>query len=524
MPEVRELAAVQTSPLAVEMLDISKRFTTVQALDHVDLRVKRGTIHALLGENGAGKSTLMKVLYGLINADAGEIRLNGEPVTIKNPGQAIAHNIGMVHQHFMLVENFTIAENLVLGKEPQKALGILDRQGIHDKIQGFMEAYGLTVDPDELIRDVSVATQQRVEILKALYRGAEILILDEPTAVLTPQEITALFQNLRALTEAGKTVIIITHKLKEIKAIAEQCTILRRGRFIDCVEVKDVTEERLAELMVGREVRLSTDKAPREAGETLLEIRDLNVRDERRLPKVRDLSMTVRAGEIVALAGIDGNGQTELIDAITGLRQAESGQILVAGVEITNQPPAAVQAAGVKTIHEDRHKRGLVLDFTVSENTILERYHEPPFSEGKLGILRERSILDYAKSLIKRFDIRPLDAAPKRARQLSGGNQQKVIIARQVDQEPKLLIACQPTRGLDIGAIEFVRKELVKQRDAGKAVFLVSFELDEILDLADRILVIYDGEIVAELDPQETSENEIGLYMAGARRKEAKHA
>ncbi|MDO5734031.1 MAG: ABC transporter ATP-binding protein [Eubacteriales bacterium] len=503
---------------AVEMRGIDKRFAMVQALDKVNLRVEKGTIHALLGENGAGKSTLMKILYGLYAADSGEILINGQPAEIKSPKAAIDLSIGMVHQHFMLVQNFSIAENIVLGSEPVKGLGVLDRAAISQEISAFATKYGLDVDPEELIQDVSVATQQRVEILKALYRGAEILILDEPTAVLTPQEIDSLFKTLRSLKEEGKTIIIITHKLKEIKAVADYCTILRRGVFIDTVRVDSVTEAELAEKMVGREVKLSTEKAKIERGEALLKIRDLYVDDERKIEQVSGVSLDVHAGEIVALAGIDGNGQSELIDAITGLRKAKSGSISMAGVDIYNQPPAKVHQAGLKTIHEDRHRRGLVLDFTVAENTVLERYEEQEFSGQGIGVLNWANIRRYAQSLIKRFDIRPADAAAKKARQLSGGNQQKIIVAREVDQNPHLLIACQPTRGLDVGAIEFVRKELVAQRDAGKGIFLVSFELDEVLDLADRILVIYAGEIVAELDPKATTETEIGLYMSGAKR------
>lgn len=510
-----------TPELAVDMRGISKAFARVQALDNVDLQVKKGTIHALLGENGAGKSTLMKILYGLYQKDAGDIAINGKPVEIKNPADAIALNIGMVHQHFMLVQNFTIAENIVLGDEPTKAMGVLDYEAINDNIAEFSQKYGLEVDPTALIEDVSVATQQRVEILKALYRGAEILILDEPTAVLTPQEIESLIKTLRYLVSEGKTVIIITHKLKEIKAAADECTILRRGKYIDTVDVVNVTETELAEKMVGREVQLTTDKTPAEPKDVILDIEGLTVKDDRGVTKVNNLSLNVREGEIVAVAGIDGNGQTELVDAITGIRKAESGSIKMDGKELFNELPAVVQSTGLKTIHEDRQKRGLVLDFLVAENMVIERYDEPEFSKPS-GFLKLDRIREYAENLVKTFDIRPQDAARKQARQLSGGNQQKVIIAREVDQNPKILIACQPTRGLDVGAIEFVRQQLVEQRDDGKGILLVSLELDEVMDLADRILVIYDGEIVAELDPEHTTDTEIGLYMSGAARQDQK--
>lgn len=510
-----------TPELAVDMRGISKAFARVKALDNVDLQVKKGTIHALLGENGAGKSTLMKILYGLYQKDAGSIAINGKTVDIKNPADAINLNIGMVHQHFMLVQNFTIAENIVLGDEPVKAMGVLDYGAINDNIAEFSQKYGLEVDPTALIEDVSVATQQRVEILKALYRGAEILILDEPTAVLTPQEIEALIKTLRYLVSEGKTVIIITHKLKEIKAAADECTILRRGKYIDTVDVADVSETELAEKMVGREVQLTTDKTPAQPKDIILDIQGLTVKDDRGVTKVNNLTLNVREGEIVAIAGIDGNGQTELVDAITGIRKAESGSILMDGKELFNEPPAVVQSTGLKTIHEDRQKRGLVLDFLVSENMVIERYQEPEFSKPS-GFLKLDRIRAYAEQLVKTFDIRPQDAARKQARQLSGGNQQKVIIAREVDQNPKILIAAQPTRGLDVGAIEFVRKQLVEQRDHGKGILLVSLELDEVMDLADRILVIYDGEIVAELDPKHTTDTEIGLYMSGAERQDKK--
>lgn len=502
------------SALAVEMSGISKSFGSFKALDNVDFSVRKGTIHALLGENGAGKSTLMKILYGLYTKDAGEIRIKGEPCEIKNPKQAIGQGIGMVHQHFMLVENMTIAENIVLGNEVTKSFDRLDQELMNRTILEFGEQYGLEVDPEALIMDVSVATQQRVEILKALYRDADILILDEPTAVLTPQEIDSLILTMRRLVEAGKTVIIITHKLKEIMASSDYCTIIRRGRVIDTVKVQDVTEKDLANMMVGREVMLTTDKEEAKPGEVIMEIRNLTVKDNRGIEKVRDLSLTVRKGEILAIAGVDGNGQTELIEAVTGLRKTENGEILVNGRHIENGLPLDSHRAGIRTIHEDRHKRGLVLDFQVGENLILESYKRSRFS-GLFRFLSWRKINDYSNNQIDRFDIRPAGCAMQKAKELSGGNQQKVIIARTVEQEPDLLLACQPTRGLDVGAIEFVRNALVEQRDQGRAVLLISYELDEVFDLADRINVIYNGQIVADLLPQETDEQSIGLLMAG---------
>lgn len=504
----------KSSEFAVEMIGISKSFGTLKALDHVDLRVRKGTIHALLGENGAGKSTLMKILYGLYTKDAGEIKIMGEPCEIKNPKQAIEHGIGMVHQHFMLVENMTIAENIVLGSELTKSFGRLDRDLMNKSIREFGEQYGLEVDPEEVIMDVSVATQQRVEILKALYRGADILILDEPTAVLTPQEIDNLIETMHKLVKVGKTVIIITHKLKEIMASSEYCTIIRRGKVVDTVRVAEVTEKDLASKMVGREVMLTTDKEKAQPGERVMEIRHLTVKDNRGIEKVKDLSMHVRRGEILAIAGVDGNGQTELIEAITGLRKVESGEIVVNGQHIENGLPLDAHRSGIRTIHEDRHKRGLVLDFLVGENLILESYKQKRF-QGKAGLLSWRKINKYADGQIEKFDIRPSGCTLQKAKELSGGNQQKIIVARTVEQEPDLLLACQPTRGLDVGAIEYVRDALVAQRDQGRAVLLISYELDEVLDVADRINVIYDGKIVADLDPEKTNEEAIGLLMAG---------
>lgn len=498
---------------AVEMSGITKFFAATRALCGVDLNVRKGTIHALLGENGAGKSTLMKILYGLHQADTGHIQINGAPHKIRNPREAIDQGIGMVHQHFMLVDNFTIAENIMLGNEITQSMGMLDHQRAEAKIRELGQKYGLEVDPKAKIQDVSVGIQQRVEILKALYRGAEILILDEPTAVLTPQEVDQLIATLHRLVADGKTIIIITHKLREIKAVAKYCTIIRRGELINTVAVETVTEQDLASMMVGRDVSLTTEKIGAVPGTPVLEVRNLTVKDRRGIEQVKDLSLHVRAGEILAIAGVDGNGQTELVEAVTGLVRAEGGQVLMKGEDVTNLEPARIHEHGIYTIHEDRHKRGLVLDLTVAENMMLEAGDQAPFS--RKGILDWKAIRSHAKALIGKYDIRPEDCTGLKARGLSGGNQQKIIIAREVEAQPELLIACQPTRGLDVGAIEFVRKALVAERDKGKAILLVSLELDEVFDLADRINVMYGGRIVADLDPGATDEDEVGLYMAG---------
>lgn len=505
---------------AVEMLGITKIFPRVTALDNVNLKVKKGTVHALLGENGAGKSTLMKILYGLYDQDAGEIKINGKPTQIRNPKDALNNGIGMVHQHFMLVENFTVGENIVLGNEitdgPQK----LAFKKTDKIITDLGKKFGLEVNPRDYIQDVPVATQQRVEILKSLYRGVDILILDEPTAVLTPQEIDDFFVTLRSLVDDGKTIIIITHKLKEIKAIAEYCTVLRQGKEVGTVKVSNVSENQLASMMVGYDIDLDVNKAPAKVEEEVLNVKGLTVKDPRGVYVVKDFSFNVRKGEIVAIAGISGNGQSELIEAITGLVKSEKGEVLVNGKNITNQAPYHVREAGIATIHEDRHKRGLVLDFTVAENFILESYNQDRFS--KDGILKWQKIFEYSDEKIEEFDIRPKNSTKIKARNLSGGNQQKVIIAREIDQNPDILIACQPTRGLDVGAIHSVYEALLTQRDQGKAILLVSLELEEVFALADRIIVMYDGQNVAELDPSETTDQEIGLLMAGGTLDEAK--
>ncbi|KLU62548.1 galactose/methyl galactoside import ATP-binding protein MglA [Peptococcaceae bacterium CEB3] len=502
---------------AVEMQSIYKYFDDFCALNAVNLKVKKGSIHALLGENGAGKTTLMNVLYGLYKADSGRILINGEQVEMKNPNVAIEHKIGMVHQHFKLVENFTVVQNIMLGKEVSKAGFVLDISRARKQVVELSKTYGLTVDPDAKIEDISVGMQQRVEILKALYRGVEILILDEPTAVLTPQEINELVNIMRNLTEGGKTIIIITHKLKEIKKSSEYCTIIRRGKYIDTVDVKNVTEQQLASMMVGREVNLVVAKTKTNPGDVVFRIDNLTVEDSRKIERVKELSLSVRKGEIVGIAGIDGNGQKELVEAITCLTKVKAGRISINGVDLQNTSPHNVIKNGITTIHEDRHKRGLVLDFPVKYNLILENYNRPRFAGH--AILHEQAIHKFAQDSISRYDIRPENCASELARALSGGNQQKVIIARELSDNPELLLAFQPTRGLDVGAIEFIHSALIKHRDSGHSILLISFELDEIMNVSDRICVLYDGRIVAEFQQGEVDENGIGLLMAGGERK-----
>lgn len=510
----------------VEMKQITKKFGNFVANDSIDLTVHKGEVHALLGENGAGKSTLMNILYGLYHPTAGEIHINGKLVNIDNPNVAIEHGIGMVHQHFMLVQPFTVAQNIILGTEPTKGIGAIDTKKAIQDVKELSEKYGLYVDPNAKIEDITVGMQQRVEILKALYRGAEILILDEPTAVLTPQEIQELMQIIRNLTKEGKSVIIITHKLKEIKAAADHCTIIRRGKYIDTVKVSEVSEDDLAAMMVGREVNFKVDKEEAKPSNVVLEIKDLLVKDNRKISVVDKLSLEVRAGEILGIAGIDGNGQSELVEALTGLRKAESGSIKINGKELLNKSPKDMFNNGIKNIPEDRHKRGLILDFTVAENTVLQNYKDSRFS--KKGILDKDAIDKYAAGIVERFDVRPTDYTTK-ARALSGGNQQKVIIGREVDNievarkatgQAQLLIATQPTRGLDVGAIEFVHQALVKQRDEGNAVLLVSLELDEVMNVSDRIAVIYEGKIVGIVDAKDADENTLGFMMAGGKDNE----
>lgn len=498
----------------VEMRGITKRFPGIVANDNINLVVKKGEIHALLGENGAGKSTLMNVLFGLYQPEEGEILINEKPVKITGPNVANELGIGMVHQHFMLVENFTVTENIVLGNEPKSGLKI-DMQSAIRAVERLSNQYGLKVDPRAKIQDISVGMQQRVEILKTLYRGADILIFDEPTAVLTPQEIVELIEIMQNLVKEGKTIILITHKLKEIMAVCDAVTIIRRGKVIDSVRVKDTNPDDLAAKMVGREVNFRVDKIESNPREVILSVEDVTAMGNRGVNALNNISLEVRGGEILGIAGVDGNGQSELIEVLTGLRKASSGRVLLKGQEITNKTPRLISEAGLSHIPEDRHKHGLVLDFSMSENMVLETYFHPEFN--KNGFLDYKAIDKHAAKLIEEFDVRtPSIYTPARA--LSGGNQQKAIIAREVNKDPDLLIAAQPTRGLDVGAIEFIHRRLIEQRDKGKAVLLLSLELDEILNVSDRIAVIYEGQIVGIVDAKETDEQELGLMMSGGKR------
>ena len=496
----------------VELKQITKRFPGIVANDSISLTLRKGEIHALLGENGAGKSTLMNILFGLYQPDEGTIEMNGQPVTIDNPNKAIKLGIGMVHQHFKLVHPFTVTENIILGMEPKKGLNI-DYKSATAQVAKLSEQYALQVDPNAKIHDISVGMQQRVEILKILFRGADILIFDEPTAVLTPQEIEELMAIMRRLVAEGKSIILITHKLKEIMEISDRVTIIRRGKVIDTVETAKTNPQELAEKMVGRGVSFKVDKKEPQIGEPVLQLRDLKAKDKQGIQILNGLNLDVRAGEIVGIAGVDGNGQSELIEAITGLRKIDSGSIKLSGKEIANLPARKIIQSGLSHIPEGRHKHGLVLDFSISENMILETYYKAPYSKG--GLLNRRAIDEHAKQLVEAFDVRTPSIETK-ARSLSGGNQQKAIIAREIDKNPDLLIAAQPTRGLDVGAIEFVHKQLIEQRDQGKAVLLISFELDEIMNVSDRIAVIYEGRIVGEVLPHETNDQELGLMMAGS--------
>ena len=500
------------APLVLELHGITKRFPGIVANDSVDFDLRRGEIHALLGENGAGKSTLMNIVYGLYHPDEGEIRVKGEAVKIDSPSAAIAHGIGMVHQHFMLIPVMTVAENIVLAREPTHAGVLLDLGAADKHVENVSKAFNFAIDPDALIQDITVGQQQRVEILKALFRGADILVLDEPTAVLTPQEANDLFGILRTLVREGMSVIFISHKLNEVLAIADRITVLRRGKRIDTIDREGATEQGLARMMVGREVLLRVEKTVPETGDTLLEVEDLAVNDERGLPAVRGVSFEVRAGEIVAIAGVDGNGQTELVEALAGLRKPSAGRVSIAGEEVTNAAPRGHLDAGLGHIPEDRLRRGLVLEFSLAENLALHDYRKEPNS--RFGWLRPGRIIAWARGLLREFDVRG-GGPQSRASSLSGGNQQKVVVAREVERDPRVLIAAQPTRGLDVGAIEFVHRRLVQERDQGRAILLVSLELEEVLSLADRILVIYEGRIVREYGPSVTSE-ELGIAMTGA--------
>ncbi len=505
------------SEYVIEMLNITKEFPGIKANDDVTLQLKQGEVHALLGENGAGKSTLMSVLFGLYQPEAGTIKKNGQVVHIKDPNDANDLNIGMVHQHFKLVEVFTVLDNIILGVEPNKA-GFLQKKEAREKVMALSERYGLKVDPDALIEDISVGMQQRVEILKMLYRDNEILIFDEPTAVLTPQEIDELMEIMRSFTKEGKSILFITHKLNEIMAVADRCTVLRKGKCIGTVNIQDTTKEELSQMMVGRPVSFAVEKQQAAPGQVVLDVKGVTVPS--RLHKnnaVKNVSLQVRQGEIVCLAGIEGNGQTEFVSALTGLEKFSAGHIALCGHEITTAPIRERSKLGMSHIPEDRHKYGLILDYTLEENLVLQRYWQPEFQ--KHGFLRKGMIRQYAEKLIRQYDIRSGQGPVTIARSMSGGNQQKAIIAREVDKGPELLVAVQPTRGLDVGAIEYIHKQLIAQRDAGKAILLVSLELDEVMNVSDRILVMYEGEIVGEFDPKTTSVNELGLYMAGAKRQ-----
>lgn len=506
----------------IEMLGITKEFPGIRANEDVTLQVKQGEIHALLGENGAGKSTLMSILFGLYKPEAGIIKVRGKEVSIDSPHVANELKIGMVHQHFKLVDNFTVTENIILGLEPKKSFGRIDIARAAARVKEISEKYGMSVDPNAKIEDISVGMQQRVEILKMLYREAEILIFDEPTAVLTPQEIEDLMKIMRQFSKEGKSIILITHKLKEIKAVADKCTVLRRGKKIGTVDVKDASIKQLAEMMVGREVEFVVDKGDQEPGEEVLSIKGLNVKNARGLYAVKDLSLSVRKGEILGVAGIDGNGQTELIEAITGLKAIESGSISLNGRDLVALSVRKRTEEGIGHIPEDRHKHGLVLDFRLDENVVLQTYYQEPYS--KNGILNQEAIAKKAEQIIDEFDVRSGQGAITKVRSMSGGNQQKAIVGREMDRQPALLIAAQPTRGLDVGAIEYIHSRIVQERDRGKAVLLVSLELDEVLNVSDRIAVIYEGEIVGIVDAKETNENELGLMMSGSKRVGVSHA
>jgi ABC-type uncharacterized transport system ATPase subunit len=507
---------MNAAPVVLELRGITKRFPGTLANDHVDFDLRRGEVHALLGENGAGKSTLMNILYGLYTPDEGEILINGEPVQMSSPGDAIERGIGMVHQHFMLIPVMSVAENIVLAVEPRRGM-LLDYGAARERVRDLASSFGVAIDPDAKIEDITVGQQQRVEILKALFRKADILILDEPTAVLTPQEAAELFGILKNLQREGMSIIFISHKLNEVLQIADRVTVLRRGKMIETLPAAGATEEELARRMVGRDVVLRIDKAPSEPAEPILVVEGLSVRDDRHLLKVHDVSFEVRGGEIVAIAGVDGNGQTELIDALTGLRRPTEGRIVVDGAEVTTSSARDHFEHGVGHVPEDRQRRGLVLEFNLAENIGLHDYRKRPYS--RFGWLFPKRLLERARRLITEFDVR--GGGPKtKGGALSGGNQQKVILAREIDRDPRVLVAAQPTRGLDVGAIEFVHRRLVEERDEGRAVLLVSLELEEVLSLADRILVIYEGKIVGEFPPSATEE-ELGVAMTGGGRREA---
>ncbi len=504
---------------AIEMLNITKRFPGIVANDNITLQLKKGEIHALLGENGAGKSTLMSVLFGLYQPEEGIIKKNGQVVQIRDPNDANALGIGMVHQHFKLVECFSVLDNIIMGVEPCKH-GFLQKGEAREKVISLSEKYGLHVDPDALVEDITVGMQQRTEILKMLYRDNEILIFDEPTAVLTPQEIEELMQIMRNLAAEGKSILFISHKLNEIMAVADRCTVLRKGKYIGTVSIQDTNQKELSRMMVGRDVEFVVHKEPAKPGKTILEVEGMTVASKAHSNNaVKNVSFTVRAGEIVCIAGIDGNGQTELVYGLTGLEPLKGGKIMLEGQDISGASIRKRSTMGMSHIPEDRHKHGLVLDYTLEDNMVLQRYFEPEFVS-KAGFLKRKAIRDYATRLIDQYDVRSGQGPVTVARSMSGGNQQKAIVAREIDKDPELLIAVQPTRGLDVGAIEYIHKQIVAQRDAGKGVLLVSLELDEVMNLSDRILVMYEGEIVGQFDPKTVTVEELGLYMAGAKRME----
>ena len=508
------------SEYIIEMRNITKEFPGIKANDNITLQLKRGEIHALLGENGAGKSTLMSVLFGLYKPEEGEILKNGEVVKINDPNDATALGIGMVHQHFKLVECFTVLDNIILGAEDTR-FGFIKKADAREKVSQLSEKYGLHVDVDEKIEDITVGMQQRTEILKMLYRDNEILIFDEPTAVLTPQEIDELMQIMRNLAKEGKSILFITHKLNEIMAVADRCTVLRKGKYVGTVDIKDTTKENLSQMMVGRPVEFVVEKAPAQPKEEVLKVEGLSVRSKvHKKLAVNNVSFSVRSGEIVCIAGIDGNGQSELVYGLTGLEPVAAGKVTLNGVDVTRSSIRFRNTHGISHIPEDRHKHGLVLDYTLEQNMVLQRYFEPEFQ--KHGFIKFKNVREYSDKLIEQYDVRSGQGSVTVVRSMSGGNQQKAIVAREMDREHSLLIAVQPTRGLDVGAIEYIHNQLVAKRDEGSAVLLISFELDEVMNLADRILVMYEGEIVGQLDPKTTTVQELGLYMAGAKREKAK--
>ncbi|HBD63313.1 MAG TPA: heme ABC transporter ATP-binding protein [Clostridiales bacterium] len=503
----------------IEMNHITKIFGKFKALDDVTFKVKKGEVHALLGENGAGKSTLMSVLFGLYQAEKGEIIINGKTEQISNPNDANNLDIGMVHQHFKLVHNFTVLESIILGRETVKA-GILRKEDARKKVMDLSNKYKLKIDPDAYISDITVGMQQRVEILKMLYCDNDILIFDEPTAVLTPQEIEELMKVMKELVKEGKSIIFISHKLNEIKAVADRCTVLRKGRHIGTVDVSTTTKEQMSEMMVGRKVSFNIEKTDTNVGEAVLEVRNLTIKARNsKKNMVNDVTFDVNRGEIVCIAGIDGNGQSELVYGITGLIPINEGKVFLNGRDVTKESIRRKCIYGMAHIPEDRHKHGLILDFDLQQNAVMQTYYEPRFQ--KFGLIKFNSVREYARKLIKQYDIRSPKDEDSVVRNMSGGNQQKLIIARELDRDPEIVLAVQPTRGLDVGATEYIHKQLMAQRDEGKAVLLISLELDEVMNVSDRILVIYEGEIVGELNPEEITVSELGLYMAGSKRGES---